>query len=162
MKQGIYRFKYQNRREYAAFYAEAALQLYAPWIRLRRIDGILPVPMYPRKQRIRGYNQAECFGRALSERTGIPMNPNLIRRCRNTKPLKLMNRQERQESLRGAFGLNQKELLLLQRQAGGLYRNVLLVDDIITTGATADAIADLLYEAGVEHVYVLGICLAEA
>ncbi len=60
--------KYANRRRYARFLAEEAMQRWENWMREKRIEAIVPVPMYSKKERYRGYNQAALFGRALSEK----------------------------------------------------------------------------------------------
>ena len=86
----MYRFKYSNRREYAAYFAQTAVERYSDWILSCGIDVIIPVPMHRKKMRQRGYNQAECFARALSEKTGIRMAKGLVRRVKNTSPLKTM------------------------------------------------------------------------
>ena len=85
IKQTMYRFKYSNRREYAAYFAQTAVERYSDWIQRCGIDVIIPVPMHRKKMRQRGYNQAECFARALSEKTGIRMAKGLVRRVKNTK-----------------------------------------------------------------------------
>ena len=68
IKQTMYRFKYSNRREYAAYFAQTAVERYSDWILRCGIDVIIPVPMHRKKMRQRGYNQAECFAKALSEK----------------------------------------------------------------------------------------------
>ena len=61
IRQSMYRFKYANRREYAAYYAREAAALYQDWVFKNQIEVIVPVPMYRWKKRRRGYNQAETF-----------------------------------------------------------------------------------------------------
>lgn len=68
VQKSMYRFKYANRRRYARFLAEEAMQRWENWMREKRIEAIVPVPMYSKKERYRGYNQAALFGRALSEK----------------------------------------------------------------------------------------------
>ena len=155
MKKSIYRFKYSNRREYAAYYAAAACRSYEAWIRRQNIDAIVPVPMYPAKQRLRGYNQAECFGRELSGRLDIPLERKLLQRCRNTKPLKMMNEESRRKMLKGAFAADAR--LAEKRRL----ETVLLVDDIYTTGSTVEEAALALQKAGIKTVYILTICTAQ-
>ena len=70
IRQSMYRFKYANRREYAAYYAREAAALYQDWVFKNQIEVIVPVPMYRWKKRRRGYNQAETFARALGRELG--------------------------------------------------------------------------------------------
>lgn len=79
--QSMYRFKYANRREYAAYYAREAAALYQDWVFKNQIEVIVPVPMYRWKKRRRGYNQAETFARALGRELGLPWTPGLCAVC---------------------------------------------------------------------------------
>ena len=152
MKLSMYRFKYSNRREYAEFYAEIAKERYQKWMLYRKIEVIVPVPLYMGKKRERGYNQAEVFAKCLGKKCNIPVEKNLIKRVRNTIPQKELNEKQRKDNLKGAFQLKSNIVK---------YNIILLVDDIYTTGATADAVADILKKAGVREVYILSICIGQ-
>jgi len=146
IKQTMYRFKYSNRREYARVFARQAMQMFD----FKKIDVIVPVPMYPKKKRLRGYNQAESFAAELSYLTGIPMDKELIVRVKDTKPQKMLNDVERKNNLKNAF---QKGKSIVQ------YSHILVVDDIYTTGSTAQAVAKELIKQGVSQVYFMSICI---
>lgn len=146
----MYRFKYANRREYARFYADEAIKLYGGWIREKGIGAVVPVPMYARKERGRGYNQAAVFAAAVAARAGLPVERKMVLRVRNTTPQKELNDVERRANLKKAFQLAPN---IVQ------YKKVLLADDIYTTGSTADAVAEVLLGAGVQEVYVLCISI---
>lgn len=150
IKKSMYRFKYSNKREYADFFAEEAVEKYMSWIQKNQIDVIVPVPMYARKKKVRGYNQAESFARALSERTGIPVDDNLIKRVRDTVPQKGLSDLERKNNMKNAF---QKAKSIVQ------YSHVLVVDDIYTTGSTVEAVAQEIKNEGDCQVYALSICI---
>lgn len=152
IKETMYRFKYANRREYAAFFAETAVDKYAEWIRQCDIDVIVPVPMHKRKRRERGYNQAECFGRQLSKKTGIPMARWLVRRVKNTEPLKQLGYVERKKNLDGAFQVLDSIVK---------YDHILIVDDIYTTGSTIESIGHAIAKKGECSVYALCICTGQ-
>ncbi len=152
IKKSIYRFKYANRREYAKYFAAYAGEKYGAWIRQAAPEVIVPVPMYKNKQKMRGYNQAEVFAQALSKATGVPMCADLVRRTKNTTPMKLLNDVERKNNLKNAFQTTQSIVK---------YRKVLLVDDIYTTGSTADAVADCMRCAGVDDVFYMSICIGK-
>jgi len=152
MKKSMYRFKYSNRREYADFFAEEAVKRYGKWLEQRGIEVIVPVPMFAAKKRSRGYNQAEVFARALGRECAVPVEEKLVVRTKNTMPQKSLNDKQRKDNLKGAFQVRTNIVK---------YSKILLVDDIYTTGATVDAIAELLKKSGAKEVYFLSICVGE-
>lgn len=150
IKKSMYRFKYSNRREYAAFYAKCAADIHGAWIRKKQVEIIVPIPMYQGKKRRRGYNQAEVFARALGKEIGIPVDAGLVKRVRNTTPQKELSDKERQRNLKNAFQLTQDIVE---------YTHILLVDDIYTTGSTMDAVAATLLSGGAVDVYYICISI---
>ncbi len=152
IRKTMYRFKYSNKREYAEFFAKETLRQYRDWVNEKDIETIVPVPMFGAKQKRRGYNQAESFAKLLSKETGIPVEKHLVRRVRDTAPQKELNDVQRKNNLKSAFHYNQN---IVQ------YKKVLLVDDIYTTGSTADAVTEELRKSGAEEVYFLSICIGE-
>lgn len=152
IKTSMYRFKYSNKREYAYLFAKQAVQNYGAWMKRAGIEVIVPVPMYKKKQRRRGYNQAECFARELSKQIGIPVDTNLVRRVADTKPQKGLSESERKNNLKNAF---QNIENVVQ------YRCAIVVDDIYTTGVTAEAVAHELKKIGVRRVYFMSVCIGE-
>lgn len=137
-------FKYHNRREYADFYGrDIALHLGA-FIRDCRPACLIPVPISEEKRKQRGYNQAELLAKKIAEASGIPMSKDLVKRCRDTMPMKELTRTERMKNLSGAFKMTSHDVKC---------RSVIIVDDIYTTGSTIDAMASLLREAGVKDVF---------
>lgn len=150
-KKIMYRFKYSNRREYAVFFAQEAAARYGTWLEEHGVEAIVPVPMYPKKEQKRGYNQAEIFARELSLMTGIPLWKG-VKRIRDTVPQKELNDIARKNNLKNAFQIHENIVE---------YRYILLVDDIYTTGSTADAVTEVLYQAGAEYIYILSICIGK-
>ncbi len=105
---------------------------------------IVPVPLHASRQRSRGYNQAALLASHLASETGRPCDPRAVRRIHATKPLaQSMSREERAAIVAGAFRADPA------RVAG---RAVLLVDDVVTTGATLDACGRALLDAGARRV----------
>lgn len=147
IKKVMYRFKYSNKREYAAFFAKHAVDKY-PW--LFDVEAIIPVPMYSKKQKLRGYNQAEVFARTLSDLTEVPVDHELLLRVVDTTPQKGLDDMERKNNLKNAF---QKGKSIVK------YKKVLIVDDIYTTGATVETVAEELKGTGISQVYTLCICI---
>jgi ComF family protein len=116
------------------------------------IDFIIPVPLYPTAERIRGYNQALRLAEALALRLQIPVL-NALARIRLTQAQHRLNRVQRQENVEGAFGLSSDTML--QKIKG---KRLLLLDDVCTTGSTFVACAQVLKAAGAARVQ--GFCLA--
>ena len=110
-------------------------------------EVILPVPLHWWRQWWRGFNQAEEIAHALSEITGIPCDTRLLRRAKATPQQTHLSAGQRRRNLRGAF-----------RIASHAYRHVALLDDVVTTGATAGQLSRLLRESGVERVEVWALC----
>ena len=152
IRKSMYRLKYNNRREYAKYFAREAVRYYASWIRQNNIEAIVPVPMYGRKQRVRGYNQAETFAKALSDILQIPCDSQIVERIKDTTPQKELSDIARKNNLKTAFH---------SRQNIVKYNHILLVDDIYTTGSTADAVAAVLKASGVKEVFFLAVCIGK-
>ncbi len=152
MRGCMYRFKYNNRRCYSEFFAEEAQEIWGKWMEQIAPEAIVPVPMYWKKEGRRGYNQAAVLGKVLSDSFGIPLERRLVRRVRDTRPMKELNDKERKNNLKNAF---QVAKCIVK------YKKILVVDDIYTTGATADAVAEVLHAAGVEEVYFFSICVGK-
>lgn len=148
LRESIYRFKYNNKREYAQFYVDAMVLQCGDWIRRKQIDGILPVPLHEKRLLKRGFNQAQVLAEGLGKRLGVPVYSKYMVRQRNTVAQKQLNEKERQKNLKKAFKIVQNDVKL---------KRILLVDDIYTTGSTVDAVARELKEHGVSEVYF--ICL---
>ena len=150
IKTSMYRLKYSNKREYVRYYAAKAIEKHGDWISRNNIQAIVPVPVYPAKKKCRGYNQAEVFAKELSRLTGIKVEKDLVRRVKDTSPQKELNYQQRKNNLENAF---QKGKSSVQ------YTHILVVDDIYTTGCTAEAVAEELRKQGVRQIYMLSICI---
>lgn len=148
MKESLLRYKYGGRREYGRFYAALMYQCGRREIERWKPDLILPVPLHRRKKRIRGFNQAEVLASYISEWTGIPMESDVLRKTRNTKSQKKLDAQQRKKNLKNAF--------CVQKKMCGL--NVLVIDDVYTTGSTMEEIASVLKQSGVGNVFFLTIC----
>ena len=152
MKNAMYRFKYASRGDYAVFFAEYAGYKYGDWIREKGIEAIVPVPMYLGKKKKRGYNQAEIWATKLGKELQIPVITNWVIRTKDTKPMKNLDDLEREKNLKNAFQI--KENIVK-------YNYILLVDDIYTTGSTADAVTKCILSSGVDKVFLLSVCIGQ-
>ncbi|CAH0223238.1 ComF family protein [Pseudomonas brassicacearum] len=117
---------------------------------LERPDALVPVPLATRRLRQRGFNQAALLARWLSGPLAIPCEEHLLRRTQDTPAQQALDARARRRNLRQAFAL--------APQAALRNRHLALVDDVLTTGATAQALAALLLDAGAARVDVY--CLA--
>lgn len=152
MKTSMYAFKYNNRREYAGFYANVIAEEFGSIILSWKPDVLVPVPMYKAKMRKRGYNQAEVLANRLSEKLGIPMDAKILERTRDTVPQKELKEEERKNNIKNAFQI---------RKNGLEYSKIVLVDDIYTTGTTIDECARVFLQAGVSRVYFITACIGK-
>jgi len=107
---------------------------------------LIPVPLHPQRLRERGFNQAALLARAVARRRGLAVADRALRRSRATQGQPGLTAVERRRNLAGAFRVRQPGLV-----AG---RSVVVIDDVLTTGATADACARALLAAGASRVDV--------
>ncbi|MBE5868244.1 MAG: ComF family protein [Lachnospiraceae bacterium] len=142
----MYRFKYGGRREYGKVFGRQMACEMKYLLQEWGADGIVPIPLHPRRIRKRGYNQAQVLASALGEQAGIPVYTNLLERCRDTAPQKELNALERQNNLKKAFKIYKNDVKL---------STIIIVDDIYTTGTTVDEAASVLLAGSVKKVYVL-------
>ena len=112
----------------------------------QRFDVVVPVPLHWRRRLWRGFNQAELLARPLAHRLGVPVGAALERR-RHTDTQASLSPSERRSNVAGAFAL--------RRGAEVRGKRILLVDDVLTTGATVGSAAAVLRRAGASHVAVL-------
>ncbi len=117
------------------------------------IDWIVPVPLHHLKRAERGYNQSEFIAKGIKVITGIPVKKNILKRVRFTETQTTFNLQERKLNMEGAFSLKRKTNL-----EG---KTILLLDDVITTGATISECGRVLLDAGAEKVYAASVAVAD-
>ena len=146
----ITRFKYSDRTErmpgYARLMARAGAGL------LKKSDVIIPVPLHRKRMMQRKYNQSALLAYGLADTASLPVLPDGLLRTKHTPPQAGLTRKQRQENVKGVFKVNHRYAKYLRG------KSVLLIDDVMTTGATIQACTKMLLGAGVAHVYVL--CLA--
>ena len=118
----------------------------------REMEVIVPVPLHPRKQRSRGYNQSERIARGIAAVTGLPVDTGAVVRLKDTETQTRKAAYERWENVAGIFRLTDPKRFI--------GRHVLLVDDVLTTGATTTACADAFAEVEDVRISVLTLAVA--
>ena len=143
---GVFGLKYSGREEYADFFGEEICRGLGDFLKKTKAEALIPVPLHPKRQRERGYNQATLLAKAVEKHCNIPCREDIVARIKYTVPQKKLNYTERQNNLKKAFILLKNDVKL---------ERVIIVDDIYTTGSTVDALAKVLLAGGVKEVYVL-------
>lgn len=146
LRKTLHRFKYRGEKGLAVPLGRllASRLTVTPWF--AKVDALVPIPLSPQRQRTRGYNQAALLAQSLSRELGVPSQV-LLRRTRDTDSQTSLGRHDRWDNIRGAFQENNRE--------GNIKgRDFLLVDDILTSGATAHAASLALKEGGAAEVSV--------
>ena len=142
----IHRYKYQRALWFEPFLAQLLIERASPDLAQGSWDWIVPVPLHSTKQREREFNQAERLARRLSAAVQIPMKRRMLRRVVPTRTQTLLSREERAANVRDAFAFRGTEPLNGER--------IVVIDDVLTTGATTNACARVLRRAGADDVCV--------
>ena len=142
----VHRFKYDGAIWFRPFLGRLLVQAARPALSNGHWDVLVPVPLHPTREREREFNQAEVLARFLGERVGVPVRTDLVERVHETPTQTHLGREARQENVRRAFRA------IAGRSVKGA--SVVVVDDVLTTGSTTDAVARQLRRLGAERVCV--------
>ena len=108
-------------------------------------DYVIPVPLYPKRQKKRGYNQSELLCAPLKDKLNLNVSTDILLKIRDTRSQHRLSRNERIENLEGAFEVKDKKLVK--------GKTILLIDDVFTTGTTINECTKTLLDAGAKEVY---------
>jgi len=150
LRHAIHQFKYRDRPQLAiplGLLLTAYAREQAAVLNGLQFDALLPVPMHPVRQRIRGYNQSERLARVLSQDLSLLLSTNALVRVRPTRPQVGLSAEARRTNLRGAFAVKRTEWV-----SG---KTLLLVDDVVTSGSSLYECSVTLKAAGAKAVYAL-------
>jgi ComF family protein len=141
--------KYERIEPLGRWFAERLLEVIRADEKRLWGDMVVPVPLHTQRKKERGFNQVELFARPLAKRLEIPYRPVLLMLTRPRPEKHLLNYEQRWESVRGAFALKE----------GGRVDNsrILLLDDVMMTGATLDACSRALADAGASSVIAVTV-----
>ena len=138
----VYRFKYMNRPEYVTYYADVIMDKLGDFIKCINADAFVPVPLHKKRLAKRGYNQAGIIASCISESLGIPVVNNILKKNNTLSSQHYLRRNERMKNI-SAIKINNTDL------SG---KNIILCDDVITTGSTVNRCAQLLKASGADTV----------
>lgn len=113
---------------------------------------LVPIPLHPKRKKWRGFNQAELLGEMIASSLGINFLPELLQRVKNTVPQVKLGEKERLRNIQGAFAVSSNSPVIQ-------FSNLLLFDDVWTSGATLKEATKVLKETGIKHVW--GLTLAK-
>ena len=146
-RDALHAFKFHGKRALARPLAALLLEAWGPWLATAGVDALVPVPLGRVRERERGFNQAALVAERLGDALRVPLRPRWLARARATQPQTDLGAAERRANVRGAFAAD----------TGVDGRHVALVDDVLTTGATAAECARMLKAAGARRVGVLTV-----
>ncbi len=137
--------KYRNEKYLAKFFARFMFDTLKDWG--IEVDVIIPVPTTKTRLKERGYNQAELISEELAKLAGVPVLAKAVTKKDEVQKQKGLTFRERQENIKGAFSLDRRCILN--------FKNILIVDDIFTTGATANELSKEIRKGSPARIYVL-------
>jgi ComF family protein len=148
LKELIHQFKYAKEKVLLDDLSSLLIDKYFKISSLSEtIEMIIPTPIYYKKLKERGFNQSELLAERLSDVSGIPLEINNLVKVRETPDQASLDKRARQHNLADAFSIK-----IPERIKG---KNILLIDDVLTTGATASEISRVLKKNGAKNIYVL-------
>ena len=150
LQQIIHELKYNQKFKLGEFLG----RILAEGIKTRKwqLDAIIPVPIHHLKKAERGYNQSDYIAKGLSNSLNIPYSTNTIKRVRYTESQTGLNIDDRASNVANAFKLKSSKKIF--------GKNILIVDDVCTTGATLLECALVFYKAGANSIYASSIAIA--
>ncbi len=148
----IHQLKYNNKFGIGNYLGELIAQSGERIIRSWRCDFIIPIPLHPIKKAERGYNQSKQIAKGISQKLNIKVKSNTLKRIKFTESQTKMNLHERRENVKNVFSV---------KYFNPRNKNLILVDDVITTGSTINSAAEALKNKGANNIYALSIALAK-
>ena len=147
----IHRFKFGDQVNLSSFFSEELFKLYEANFAAMGINAILPVPLSMHRLKHRSYNQTQLLAGHLSKRLSLPVFAHALEKIKETQPQSRLSAEERQENVKDAYRVTNRGPLKGKK--------ILLIDDVITTGATVNACTRALLRSGIKQVYVTAIAL---
>ncbi len=149
LRAALHAWKYRGVISLTPFFTDLMITYLRENPFLHEVDCVVPVPLHRARLRERGFNQSHLLGHTLGEVFTLPVANSLVERVRNTRPQIHLARKERRRNVSGAFQVRKGVSLRGKR--------VLVVDDVLTTRATADSISGELRRAGCGRIYIVAL-----
>lgn len=149
--EAVHRLKYQREPWFATFLSGLLVEAALPDLADRKVQGIIPVPLHPVRRREREFNQAERLALPLARALGVAVVTDRVQRVEPTRNQATLDRRERRLNVRSAFGALGE---------GRLQGHWVVVDDVLTTGATAAAVCGVLRRMGATEITVWAVARA--
>jgi len=148
----IHQFKYHNRKDIALYMGKQMGHMLQQSAVYSTADQVIPVPLFFKKEKKRGYNQANLLGEGIAEILHIPVVNDSVERVSQTGSQTRKSRLDRWENVKDAFRVVRPDMLR--------GKHLLLIDDVITTGATLEAFAQTLTEIPGVRISIASLALA--
>lgn len=148
----LHSYKYQNRFLIGNFIGRILSAYAEEKIESWEIDFIIPIPLHKVKKFERGFNQAQKIAATISNELNIPISKKTLNRNKFTKTQTKLKKHERIENLQSAFNVKNSKLIA--------DKNILLIDDVITTGSTINECAKVLKEKRANKIFALSVAIA--
>lgn len=150
VKEAIKAYKYRNRREIGPLFAKELARVYNESIQWP-IDMVLPVPLHPKKLKARGFNQTRLMAGEFVKRTSLVLGAEeALKRVVATGPQEGLSDKDRMANVLFAFEADPRYVA---------NKNILLIDDVYTTGATVDGCAKALTDSGANEIYIMSVAI---
>jgi ComF family protein len=147
----IHQIKYKGQQQLAVYLGKMMGREINSSLKFTGLDLVVPLPLFKSREKQRGYNQAALLAKGISETTNLPLAENALKRIKASPTQTRKSRAERWQNVEGLFTVSGNL---------GENRNILLVDDVITTGATLDACASALLEVKDTRVSIITLAYA--
>lgn len=147
-KKALYEYKYSNKTYMYKMFGSLILHSIIN-SGFDKVDVIVPVPLYKYKKRLRGFNQSELISKYISNNLSIEIDTKNLQRVKETKVQNELHREDRIKNIKDAF--------IVKDEKAFINKNILLIDDIYTTGATVNECSRVLLESGAKNVFVVTI-----
>jgi ComF family protein len=148
----IHQLKYKGNKQIGIYLGELMGKHLLNSDRFKNVNAIIPLPLYPDKERKRGYNQASVICQGIANNLNVPVITNIVLRRRFTETQTRKHRTERWQNVEGSFIVTDATILK--------NKNILLVDDVITTGATIEACGQTILECEGVNLFVASLAYA--
>ncbi len=145
-KKAIYKYKYNKKSYMYKLFGKLIVRALKDSDIIHNVDLVVPIPLYRKKKLDRGFNQAELLTKYIAKELNFKMSNNNLVRIRRTSTQNKLSKLARRKNVLNAFKIRNEEAFEKKR--------ILLIDDILTTGATVDECSKLILRSGAQKVYV--------